>query len=51
MRAFIANLLAVSVFADDKTTSGGFDYREGGDNWTDLYKTTIDGFMCDTSRK
>ena len=51
MRAFIASLLAASAFATDKNTSGGFDYREGGNNWTELYKDTIDGFMCDTSRK
>ena len=51
MRAFIASLLAASAFAADKKTSGGFDYREGGDNWVELYKSTIDGFMCDTSKK
>ena len=33
MRAFIAALLAASVFAAKDKPIGGYDYTKGGDNW------------------
>lgn len=35
MRAFIAALLAASVFAAKSKPIGGYDYTKGGDNWKD----------------
>ena len=45
MRAFIASVLAASVFANKSAPIGGFDYTQGGDNWA------ASSNVCGTGKK